>query len=37
MNFDLHAHYIGTGGEAHCPLIEGIAPDQSMGGGFGPL
>jgi hypothetical protein len=23
--------------EAHYPLIKGIAPDQGMGGGFGPL
>jgi hypothetical protein len=28
VNVGSRAHYIGTGGGAHCPLIEGIAPDQ---------
>jgi hypothetical protein len=27
MNIGSHAHYIDAGGRAHCPLIEGIAPD----------
>jgi hypothetical protein len=28
MNVSSHAYYIDVGGGAHCPLIEGIAPDQ---------
>jgi ABC-type cobalt transport system substrate-binding protein len=36
-NFDSRAHYIGADGGAHCTLIEEIAPDQGMGGGFDPL
>jgi hypothetical protein len=28
VNVGSHAHYIATGGEAHYPLIEAIAPDQ---------
>jgi hypothetical protein len=27
VNHGSHAHYIGTGGGAHCQLIEGIDPD----------
>jgi hypothetical protein len=26
VNVGSHAHYIGAGGGAHCPLIEEIAP-----------
>jgi hypothetical protein len=37
VNLSSRAHYIGTGGGAHCPLIEGIIPDQSMRGGLNPL
>jgi hypothetical protein len=36
-NFGSRANYIGASGGAHCPLIEGIAPDQGMGGGLGSL
>jgi hypothetical protein len=28
VNVGSHAHYIDADGGAHCPLIEGIAPDQ---------
>jgi hypothetical protein len=37
VNLSSCVHYIGADGEAHCPLIEGIAPDLGMGGGLGPL
>jgi hypothetical protein len=37
MNLGSRAHYIGAGDGDHCPLIEGIAPDQDMEGGLGPL
>jgi hypothetical protein len=37
VNHGLRAHYIGTSGGAHCPFIEGIAPDQGTRGGLGPL
>jgi hypothetical protein len=37
VKFGSCAHYIGTGGGAHCPLIKGITPDQGMRGGLGPL
>jgi hypothetical protein len=36
VNVGSVAHYIGAGGGAHCPLIEGIAPDHQEGG-LGPL
>jgi hypothetical protein len=29
VNIGSRAHYIDAGGGAHCPLIEGIASDQS--------
>jgi hypothetical protein len=37
VNLSSRAHYIGVGGGSHYPLIEGIAPNQGMGSGLGPL
>jgi hypothetical protein len=37
VNLGSRAHYIGFGGGAYCPLIEGVAPDQGMGCRLGPL
>jgi hypothetical protein len=36
-NFDLRALFIGDDGGTHCPLIEGLPPIRTWGGGLGPL
>jgi hypothetical protein len=34
-NFGSRAHYIGAGSGAHCPLIKGLLPIRTWGGGLG--
>jgi hypothetical protein len=37
INFGSHVHYIGADDGVHCPVIEGAAPNQGMGGRLGTL